>query len=149
MLYVCEFEQFIPWRKCRILVVVDENGHCKLQEYLDELAVTRPVEYKKIMSTLRRVVSRGPRDIHDEGMCKIVGEVGEFKARNELLRVFWFFADFRYIRSLRVDTIVLTHIARPNKGQEQDREIRRAEEMAAQYRRSPFIEYEKRSNHDE
>lgn len=71
-----------------------------------------------------------------------VGDVGEFKARKELLRVFWFFADSKQLGSRRVDTIVLTHVASPHKGQPQQREIAKARELLAQYRECPFPEHE-------
>ena len=142
MTFVREFMEYKPWGACRILVVVEDDRRCQVQEFLREHAMTHPMEYKKIANSLRRAVSHGPRDIHDEGMCKIVGDVGEFKARRELLRVFWFFADSKQIDNRRVDTIVLTHAARPNKGQEQEREIAKAKIMLARYRECPFPECE-------
>ena len=141
MLSVREYTEFKPWGACRILVVVDDTGLSQVEEFLRECKHSHIAEYEKILRTLRRAASRGPRDIHDEGMCKIVGDVGEFKARKELLRVFWFFADSKTLGNRRIDTIVLTHAARPNKGQEQNREIAKAEDLLAQYRESPFPWY--------
>lgn len=127
---------------CRILVIVDDDRRCPVQEYLKDIKINRPAEFKKLVFSLRRAVTYGPRNIHDEGICKIVGEVGEFKARKELLRVFWFFADSKRIGNRQIDTIVLTHAARPNKGQEQNREIAKATSLLTQYRKCPFPEIE-------
>jgi hypothetical protein len=41
----------------------------------------------------------------------------------------------------KIDTIILTHAARPDKNI-QNREIKRAERIAAQYKESPFEEIE-------
>lgn len=137
---VTEFVEYKPWKACRILVVVNEDGRTPVLEYFHEIKKTHPDEYKKIVLTLKKAVAHGPRNIHDPGMCKLVGDVGEFKARKKLLRIFWFFADSKKIGSLLVDTIVLTHAARPDKGPQQSKEIAKAEKMLAEYLISPFPE---------
>lgn len=141
MLFVREYVEYKPWGACRILVVVDDKGRCQVEEYLKGCKATREIEYKKMRLVLAKAASLGPRGIHDDRLCKIVGNVGEFKALGKLLRVFWFFADSKTMGNRRIDTIVLTHAARPGKGQEQDRAIKRAEDIHAQYQQSPFPWY--------
>jgi len=144
MLYVREYMEYKPWGACRILVVVRDNGKAEVEDYLDKIIKTHPKEIVKIAYVLKRAALAGPRSFPDDGVCKIVGEVGEFKAKGYLLRVFWFFAASVIIDGQRIDTIVLTHAARPNKGQEQSREIQRAERIAAEYRHSPFPLYKEK-----
>lgn len=141
MLYVREYVEYKPWVACRLLVVVGDNGKSQVEEYLHKLQISHSKEYRNIALVLKLAAELGPRCIHNERSCKIVGDVGEFKAKGTLLRVFWFFGGSILLGERRIDTIILTHAARPNKGQEQNREIQRAEDIAARYYESPFPSY--------
>ncbi len=142
MLYVREFSAYKPWIACRILVVVGNNGKADVEEYLEKSVDDN--DFKKIARVIAEAVKKGPDKIHNNRTCrKIINDkkkppVFEFKAKDSLLRVFW----FREEKGDGIPTIILTHAAHPAKGKPQEAEFDRVYRIANEYFVSPFPWYD-------
>jgi hypothetical protein len=131
-------KRFLTSDKCRLLVVVGDNGRCRVEEQLAVVRRERPLERQRIDAILDIVMRFGIESVKGTAWCKPLREgILEFRISAKLLRIFWFYGDSLAHGPDRTAIIVLVEAGSPDKVT-QKKVIAEVVKVRRQYLQAPF-----------